>query len=291
MLKKGRGVQVLVTGAAGRIGKLLQVAWTKDNLPGFGPIWCSRLATNSASVQWDILTDELPAIPPGAVILHLAGVLRGPTRALAENAAMALKVCVAAHKAGARHVFFASSAAVYGPALGDHTEEEMPRPISDYGRAKLAMERQVLQWSQNAGPFAPKITVLRIGNIVGADALIGQATSGRKIRLDRIAGQIRGPLRSYIGPRALAGVLAQLLGRVSMQRAMPSILNIATQQPVFMADLLDAAKIPFDFVLPKTFVIAKVCLSTARLAKLADLPDQNPDAMIADWQSLSGVAA
>ena len=96
-------------------------------------------------------------------------------------------------------------------------------------------------------------------------------------------------MRSYIGPRALAYVLAQLMRSAGLGKAMPKILNIATQPPVFMADLLKAAKLPFQFAPPETSVLAKVCLSTARLAGLADLPSQSPDDLIADWRSLGAL--
>lgn len=282
-------MHVLVTGAAGRIGRMLQVSWSTDDLDGLEPIWCVRQASSPAHLQWDILSGIVPPIPKGAVILHLAGVVRGDPCALAYNTEMALKVCDAAKAAGVPHVFIASSAAVYGRGSADLTESQIPHPVSDYGRAKLAMERQVLRWSQNAGAFAPHITCLRIGNIVGADALIGQAVAGRHITLDSIAGHSGGPVRSYIGPGALAYVLAQLVRSAGLGKAMPKILNIATQPPVFMADLLKAAKLPFQFAPPETSVLAKVCLSTARLAGLADLPSQSPDDLIADWRSLGAL--
>ena len=282
-------MQVLVTGAAGRIGRMLQVAWSTGDLANFEPIWCVRRASGPAHLQWDILSGIVPPIPKGAVILHLAGVLRGDPCALADNTKMALKVCDAAKATGVQHVFIASSAAVYGRGSVDLTESHVPHPVSDYGRAKLVMERQVLRWSQNAGAFAPHITCLRIGNIVGADAIIGQEVAGRHINLDSIAGHSGGPMRSYIGPRALAYVLAQLMRSAAWGKAMPKILNIATQRPVFMADLLTAAKLPFHFAPSETSVIAKVCLSTARLAALADLPSQSPDDLIADWRSLAAL--
>lgn len=283
-------MQVLITGAAGRIGKMLQLSWSNDGFADLVSLWSVRQTHDPAYVQWDILSDVVPEIPKGAVILHLAGVLRGDSCALANNAAMALKLCNAAKTAGAKHVFLASSAAVYGHGAADLTETLVPQPVSDYGRAKLAMEQQVLQWLQSAGPTAPAVTCLRIGNIVGADALIGQAVAGRRISLDSVAGHDCGPLRSYIGPRAFAFVLAQLLRRAALGQPLPKLLNIAAQPPVFMADLLRAADLPFQVTVSQTPVIAKVCLSTARLAGLVDLPPQTADDLIADWRSLGALA-
>ncbi len=141
---------------------MLQLAWAQHILPGIEPIWCLRRSVDPKLIQWDTLFHPAPAIAEGTVILHLAGVLRGDPSALADNAAMAIRVCDAAKATNARHVFLASSAAVYGRSPDDLTEGHPPLPLSDYGRAKLDMERQVLQWAQNAGAAAPGVTCLRL---------------------------------------------------------------------------------------------------------------------------------
>ena len=283
-------MQVLVTGAAGKIGNMLQLAWAQHSPPGFTPIWCSRRSIDPADVQWDILSDQTPAIAKGTIILHLAGVLRGDRFALADNAAMAVRVCDAAKAAGARHVFLASSAAVYGRSPDDLTEVHTPLPLSEYGRAKLEMERQVLHWSQTAGASAPGVTCLRLGNIVGADQLIGQAAPGKAVLLDAVPGHDGGPMRSYIGPRALASLLANLIGKAGRREYLPRVLNVASAQPVFMADLLNAAKLPFSFTTSGAQVVERVVLSTSRLAALTPPHCATPKEMIADWRGLMGMA-
>ena len=270
---------------------MLQLAWPQHALPGFEPIWCARRWVGPAYVHWDILTNDCPAIPKGAVILHLAGVLRGYPCALDDNTAMALKVCDAAKAAGARHVFLASTAAVYGRSLDDWTEGQSPSPISDYGRAKLDMERRVQEWSQNADAAAPGITCLRIGNIVGADKLIGQSLQSGPIQLDPVVGHDGGPMRSYIGPRVLAFVLASLIGKAGRGEHLPNILNVASRKPVFMADLLIAAKLSFNFNSYDKQVIEKVVLCTGRLAKLVQVNASSPSEMIADWRGLMASAS
>lgn len=241
-------------------------------------------------MQWDILTGPVPEIPRKAIVLHLAGVVRGDSAALAANTSLALRVCNAARSAGAKHLFIASSAAVYGRGGCDHAETDVPYPVSDYGRAKMMMEDAVIQWQRGAGPDAPGVTCLRIGNVVGADALFGQRVAGPLTRLDQGAGFGAGPIRSYIGPRALGFVLAQLLCRADRGSALPDILNVAAPQPVAMAELLAAAERDFSFEPAGENVIEKVSLSTARLAALVTERTQSPAEMIADWQSLVAVA-
>jgi nucleoside-diphosphate-sugar epimerase len=284
-------MQVLITGAAGRLGQLIRAAWANGAPLGFEPIWSSRCAGAHRDVVWDILSGPVPDIGKGAVILHLAGVLRGDRAMLSANAAMARNVCTFAQSAGASHVFLASSAAVYGAAMRDHVEVHAPAPISDYGRSKLDMEREALCWAHSLGQNAPGVTCLRIGNVLGADTLFGWTNANRQIVLDPVPGQRGGPIRSYIGPQALAQILAGLLVRAGAGLALPKLLNIAAPGAVAMADLLDAAQTPYSFGKSNADVIPKVSLSTKRLAALIPVFHADPVAMVADWRGLMAATA
>ena len=82
-------------------------------------------------------------------------------------------------------------------------DETMPAdPVSEYGRAKRDAEQALAKGLAGSGVG---LTCLRIGNIAGADALLGgQAASGAaQVVLDPVAGQPMGPERSYIGPLTL----------------------------------------------------------------------------------------
>ena len=284
-------MQVLITGAAGRLGQLLRTAWLRDQPLGFAPFWSARHRVFPATIAWDILSEPAPFIAEGSVILHLAGALQGDAAALSSNSEMALKVCAAAKKAGVKHVFLASSASVYQATSGNLVEVQPPCPQSDYGRAKLNMERDALCWAHGIGADAPGVTCLRIGNVLGADALLGKAASEREILLDPVSGHDRGPMRSYIGPHAFAQVLAALVMRAAKGAPLPKILNIAAPKPVYMADLLIAAKHPFCFGPPNADVIPKVSLCTSRLAALVPLSAMPAETIVADWQSLNGCPA
>lgn len=279
-------MQVLITGAAGGLGQIVRAAWADRKPHGLHPIWSVRAAPDTDFLQWDILSDPAPTLPKGCIILHFAGQLRGNASTLAANAKMALLVCGAAKAAGVKHVFFASSAAIYGPSDVDLSEVHPPDPRSDYGRAKLDMERDVLCWAQRAGQDGPGITCLRIGNVLGADALFGQAKAGHEIVLDAVPGQTGGPMRSYIGPGEFAQVLARLVRQVAANADMPKILNVATPGAVFMADLLSAGNFPFRFGPVNHAVFPKVSLSTARLAALVPLGAMRAPEMVQEWRQL-----
>ena len=283
-------MKVYITGASGRLGRILRAAWSDSGKLGFDPIWCCRQPKNRTDARWDILSDPMPAISRGAVIIHLAGIVRGDEFALAANSQMALKVCDVARLAGAAHVFLASSAAVYGVGLTDHVEVQAPAPVSDYGRAKLTVERDALCWAHKIGRSAPGISCLRIGNVLGADALFGGNRQMRKVVLDAVAGQSGGPRRSYIGPREFANVLAGLVQMVATGVTLPRVLNNAAAGTVAMGDLLAAADQPYCLGQSDADVIPRVGLSTKRLSGLMPVHPANVNSLWADFKSLKEFA-
>lgn len=276
-------MQVLVTGSAGRLGQILRSTWTKAADLGFDPIYSARRAKFANDCAWNILSGKPPVIAKGSVILHLAGILTGGKTALSANVAMAATVCAMAEKAGAKHVFVASSAAVYGSSDCAHTEEEVAAPTTDYGRAKLQMEQVVQQWANLKNNDGPGLTCLRIGNVLGADALLGGSAT-RLIELDTIVGQSGGPIRSYIAPTAFSQVLVRLIRLAGAGSALPRVLNVAAPTAVRMVDLLQAAQLPYRIGQPRLHAAPIVRISTERLAGLIPLPQTDADAMIQDWR-------
>ena len=137
---------------------------------------------------------------------------------MSETAALADAVVSAAAEAGVPRVLLASSSAVY--ALGEgKSESDLAAPTSPYGQAKFDMERTVA--ISGAGI---EVCCLRIGNVAGADALLGRANTvsdSDPIKLDQFP-DYNGPRRSYIGPSHLARCLELLIAHTS---ALPSVLN------------------------------------------------------------------
>lgn len=277
---------VLVTGSTGQVGRALRAAWATDDGPGMPVLWHGRRDAPSIDVTWDIGSDPAPNLPQGLIVLHLAGVLRGSAAQLAENRAMTRAVCQIARNRRALHVFVMSSVAVYRPVAGLITELVTPDPQGDYGRAKRDAEAVAETTLQ--GPEAPSLTILRLANLAGADGLLGSCIPGRSVTLDPIAGQPGGPERSYIGPRALAAVLARLVHLAGQGDALPRIVNLAQPPVVAMADLLAARGQDWHFGRQRLGAIARVAVSTDRLAALLPLPPATPASLIADLDSLRG---
>lgn len=230
---------LIVTGASGKLGRMLRPLWPDAH-------WLSR-------------GDAWPE-GRGGVILNLAGVT-DPNGPLEDNVTTAARAIDEGARRGAR-VFLMSSVAVYG--AGDFAETDEPAPLNAYGRAKLRME---------ALPGAA--TILRLGNVAGADALLGRA--GAEVVLDPVD-----PVRSYIGPVTLARVLRAVMAAQDL----PRILNIAEPPPVAMSALLDAAGIAWRFGPDRPGVVARVGVSTDRLDAICPLPPADPARMVAEWRQV-----
>jgi nucleoside-diphosphate-sugar epimerase len=191
-------------------------------------------------------------------MIVLAGVTGTDTATLALNTDLALAAVAAARQAGIGRILIASSQAVYGPAQPLVSEATPCQPVSPYGRAKLQMEQAL------AG--AEGVTLLRLGNVAGADSLLLTASRQAPV-LDRFAdGQ--SPRRSYIGPVTLARVLNRLLDPAL---DLPPVLNVASPGLVAMNDLLLAARQPFTWTEAPPSALPRLELDVSRLAALVPL--------------------
>ena len=210
-------------------------------------------------------------------VLCLAGVTPAAAARGADygdDARLALAAMAAAETAGA-HVFLCSSAAVYGRAAGPLREEAEPSPVADYGMSKARMEAAALE---RAGRTGQGLTILRIGNVAGADAILGGWRAG--FALDVFEGGAT-PARSYIGPVTLARVLGALAGLDDL----PQLLNIAQPGAVEMGALLDAAGLGWTPRPAPETAIPVVEFATDRLQALVPLERARPQALVAEWRA------
>ena len=277
-------MQLLVTGSTGRIGRMLRLVWVGADAPPLPMLWQGRKHDQDIDIPWDIAADPAPPLPQGLIVLHLAGRVAGSAAVLAENRLMTAALCHAARENLARHVFVMSSVAVYPPVAALIAEECPARPISPYGQSKLEAEQAAAKTLHGS---ATGLTLLRLANLAGADALLGQPAD-RTLTLDPIANQPRGPQRSYIGPHALARVLERLVALAAQGETLPRLLNLAQPPVVAMADLLDARGQVWHFGPARTAAVPSVGVATDRLAALLPLPTLTPSSLIADLNRLGG---
>ncbi len=263
-----------VLGASGRLGRLIRPVWPADD----PALWISRRA-GAGLTQCDMLAEK------SALISHLRGCgallcLAGATNAggqpMTDNIALAEAAIQAAAHAGVGVVLLASSAAVYGDNPGVLNETMVCQPHSEYGRAKLEMERAGTALGLRLGV---RVTSLRIGNVAGADAILGGWRSG--FQLDQLPDSTT-PRRSYIGVATLAGTLAAL-GRVA---DLPDVINVAAPGAIEMGHLLDAAGLDWTPRPAPPGVIPEVVLATDRLYDhlRLDAATDTPMGLVAQWR-------
>jgi dTDP-4-dehydrorhamnose reductase len=189
---------VLVTGGDGQVGRAL-----RPLLPS------ARYATHDElDVTDSARTNE--AIAGVDVVVHLAAMTdvdrceREPQLAEQVNGAGSRNVVAAARAAGARVIGVSSDYVFDGTATGEYSEADQPRPLSVYGRTKLAGEQALLEAGEN--------TVIRTSWVYG---------DGRNF--------IRTILRAAAAGRALA-VVDDQLGRPTaaddLARAIVHLLSI-----------------------------------------------------------------
>lgn len=272
----------MVTGAGGQIGRFLRRAWLEEPPRDIRPFWIGR--GEGFDLTWDILSDAAPVWPKNAVVLHLAGVVRGDETALAANVAMVAPVLRACRRNAACALFVASTAAVYAPGPQPATEDWLSAPANAYGRSKALAERRFL-----AGEPGFSVHVLRLGNVAGAESLLGPRPTDEVIRLDPVPGRKGGPLRSWIGPRTLAQVLTCLCRRAAKRADLPSILNVAADPPLQMADLLRASGRAWVYGPENPAVTPVATLSTERLRALCPLPPATAESLLAEVAACASV--
>ncbi len=265
--------RLVVTGATGRVGSLMRAAWDLSDGAGPAPLWLSRgapgaagLAHGGEAARWD--GAALPEAARGGVLLALAGVT-GPG---GGNAAIALAAHAAAAAAGIARMLAASTLGVYGAAEAAD-EEGALAPAGAYGADKAAMEAAL------AGRGAPPVTILRMGNVVGADSLAPALLSGAGT-LDRMGGA--GPVRSWIGAAALLGAARAL---AAMDGA-PGVLNLAQDPPLPMRALLSAAGCAPRWRDGPAAAAPVATMDVSRLmAGPAATPAAEAGALIAQWRA------
>ena len=176
----GRGRHVLVIGGAGYIGsallpKLLEKGYRVRLLDlliyGTEPIENLIGHPNLEVMQGDFRHVEkvVEAMHGVDSVVHLGAIVGDPACDLDEeltievNLTAARMIAQVAKGWGVERLIFASTCSVYGASDETLDERSITRPISLYGRTKLAAERALERMSSEG--FAP--TILRFGTIYG----------------------------------------------------------------------------------------------------------------------------
>ncbi|WP_158221832.1 NAD-dependent epimerase/dehydratase family protein [Actibacterium pelagium] len=274
--------RILITGASGRVARLIAPFLTRD--PDLQIRWQSRRsqALHRDWVCCDPLRDWgrfLAACRGCDAIWHLAGVTpaaKAPEYSV--NTRLSRAVLRAAQQASVPVMLAMSSVAVYGRSDQAFAEDSPTNPEGAYGQSKLEMEQALRQ----ADGRPTQLRLLRVGNVLGADALMqGQP---RPTWLDQFPDG-RTPVRSYIAPVSLARVMKKL----SEPALDHDIWNVAASDALEMADLLRAAGLRWSQAPAPANALPNAILDTTRLQKFMGRVDQPTSAadMVTEWQAQS----
>ena len=267
---------ILVTGAGGRLAQRLVQAWRADPADA-SIVTVSR--EHAGDIRWSP-GDTMDVLPHCDTIIALWGVTSGNAATLEANSRLAETAHDLAIRLGARRVLHMSSAGVYGPGQDMTESATLPKPVTQYGQSKLRMEQRVAQLADRG---AMAHCCLRLANVVGADSLAPALNGDRPACLDRFSNG-QGPARSYIAPTMLMRVLDGLSALPPDK--LPSVVNVAAQRPVAMADLLSAAGRQISWREAPQEAVQTVTLDVSRLASI--LPEvvleTDAKAMIDDFK-------
>ncbi|MEL6914372.1 MAG: NAD-dependent epimerase/dehydratase family protein [Pseudomonadota bacterium] len=268
-------MRLLVIGASGRLGRAVRAAW--PDMPGVEVTWAARSGadgTQAVDLARPGALEAAARVTGAEAIASLAGTVTARDHVtLAEEAARAAEALDLP-------LFLPSSAAVYGggAALAEDAPLPDPATLAPYGSMKQAMEAAM------AG--RPRVTCLRIGNVAGADAILGGWRPG--FELDTFPDG-RTPRRAYLTAGDLARVLAGL-AQAAQTRALPPVLNVARPGTEEMGALLDAAGLAWRPRPAPPGALEEVSLDTAALAGILGperaLPEATPEGLLAHLGSL-----
>ncbi|WP_051491847.1 NAD-dependent epimerase/dehydratase family protein [Roseivivax isoporae] len=276
---------ILLTGATGKVGRLLRGVWpTVSGAPALVPV----ARRPGAGVVWEpgAPTDGLPR---AAVVAAFWGVVPGPGRDLSRNAELAGAAMALGRAVGARLVIHCSTSAVYAPGPETLTEEDTPAPPGPYGAAKLEMEAAVARHVA-ADPQGPRAVCLRIGNVAGAESLFDAMTRAHEVTLDRFADGA-GPERNYIAPSDLARVVVALAAADPAR--LPAILNVGAPRTTAMEAIARAAGRPVLWRVAPEGAARRVALDVSRMLAICPLDDRaaDPAHLVSDWRAALAAAA
>jgi len=279
-------------GASGRVGRLVTRGSASPDSPYHQMPLQFRDKTavpDARTLPWDIaegpdgLRRWMARFGPLNALVVMAGVTPATGADMSLNIRLAQAYLHAAAEAGIRRVLLASSSLVYGAGDSTPITETTPcAPMEPYGQSKLDMENMAARMAQDSGL---EVCCLRIGNVAGADSLLGGAsgaTAAAPMTIEQFPDG-RSARRSYIGPAQAGAMLARL---ATGPDPLPDALNFAGIAPVYMDDLATAARIPWRFVpAPKGRQQTRVLDCTA-LSRLIDMPagTGDPETIAREWR-------
>ena len=270
--------RILVTGANGFIGRALVARLSSDK---FDLTLAVRTALPDAAAQHRYVvvgdisarTDWSQALGGCRTVVHLAGVI--PRRGVSEerfrvvNDEATASLVEQAHKSGVRRfVLLSSLAAITDNACPDIVSDmQAPRPVSAYGRSKLAAERHVTAFAgEGREGVSLRPPMVYAGTAGGSWALLQKLAASR---LPLPFGAVRNR-RAALSLDNLTDAVATVVG--TKEPVAGGAFIVADEDPVGLAEMLLLLRqgmglAPRLFPVPRPLLSGPLRMVAPRLAK------------------------
>lgn len=241
-------MKIVITGAAGRLGRNVTAALGQHELVLLTHSPAADLPGKNVAV--DLAEpgglDQIFAAEKPDIVIHLAAMIGGacesnPDLAQKINVDATQNIARAAAAHGAKHLLFASTAAVYNQTnLAKVDEASSIEPCSVYGRTKLAAEHALAEIAKTSGL---RCTVFRIFNIYGpdfAESLVYKLAHSTAENPVQLYG-----LDTFYRDYIYAGDVVRVLCDFAAIDALPdkyNVFNIAAGRAINNTQLIDALK-------------------------------------------------
>lgn len=220
--------KIVVTGAAGQLGRQLVAAFSQDGweVAGHGH---ADLDVVDDGAQRRVAGERASVVINAAAWTDVDGCARDPNLAMQINGVAAGRVAEAAAAGGALSVQISTNEVFDGTAAHAYREDDEPNPINPYGASKLAGERAVMGAN-------PRHLIVRTAWIFGPggrnfpskiiQAAARERAAGEPLRV--VADEIGNPTWAPDLANAIrAAVMALLGGQLT-----PGALHICGEPPV-----------------------------------------------------------
>jgi dTDP-4-dehydrorhamnose reductase len=197
----GEWMRIVITGAAGQLGRLLQEAFAHHDLI---PLSHADLELGSPGATEALIATRADLVIHPAAYTNVDGCAKDPERAFRVNGLGTRYIALACRKLGAALVYISTNEVFDGRATSPYFEYDLPHPINVYGRSKLAGEQAVRE-------LVERHYIARVAWLYGGDRNFIRTVlrlAGERDSLSMVADEIGSPTHAADAASAITRLVA-----------------------------------------------------------------------------------